>query len=69
MAMPSLLDLRSLAYCLDETELLHVAGGEGSVKIVDKCNYWFTSHIGAKIVICSEKIAKFASCTKLKRNA
>ena len=36
--------LRSLVYGLDETELLHIAGGEGSVEVVDKGYYRFSSH-------------------------
>ena len=33
------------SYRLDETELLHVAGGEGAVEIVNQSDNWFLSHI------------------------
>ena len=35
---------RRLADCLDESEFLHVAGGEGSVEVVDQCYYGFAFH-------------------------
>ena len=55
---------RSLADCLDESEFLHVARGEGSVEVVDQCYYGFAFHKVLCISIKSGPSGTNCKCMK-----